>query len=56
MTDNRRCPIALGPAGDDSRRCERDRIPYHRTHLVDGVYYMPSNTDELNRELEAEDQ
>lgn len=54
MTDDIRCPIALGPSGDDSRRCERRKYPLHRTHLVEGVYYLPSNTDVLNRILEEE--
>lgn len=47
-----RCTVALGPAGDNSRRCERPQLPLHRTHLVDGVYHLPANTDEINTEIE----
>ena len=50
-TDEERCTIALGEAGDDSRRCTRLAWPLHRTHLIEGMYHMPKNTDELNAEL-----
>ncbi|ROS57209.1 hypothetical protein [Frigoribacterium sp. PhB118] len=46
--DDPRCPVCIGPAGDDSMRCERPAWPLHRTHLVDGVYHLPINTDALN--------
>lgn len=46
-----RCAVCMGPAGDDAQRCERPALPLHRTHLVDGVYWLPTNTDELNRAL-----
>lgn len=38
-----RCPVCIGPAGDDSRRCERPALPRHRTHLVGDVYHLPAN-------------
>lgn len=47
-----RCTVCMGAPGDDSRRCERVAYPLHRTHLVGGVYYLPSNTDEINAELD----
>jgi hypothetical protein len=51
QNDNERCTVAMGAAGDDSRRCERLALPLHRTHLVDGMYYLPTNTDEINDAL-----
>lgn len=53
--DEERCTVALGPAGDDSRRCERLARPLHRTHLVDGMYHLPVNTDEINLGLQSQD-
>lgn len=38
-----RCPVCIGPAGDDSRRCERPALPRHRLHLVDGLSHLPAN-------------
>jgi hypothetical protein len=46
-----RCSVVMGAPGDDSRRCERDALPLHRTHLIKGIYYMPDNTDDLNNAL-----
>jgi hypothetical protein len=46
-----RCSVCIGPAGDDTLRCERDALPLHRTHLVDGIHFMPTNTDEINDAL-----
>lgn len=50
--DAERCTVCMGPAGDDTRRCERLAYPLHRTHLVAGVYHLPSNTDEINAEID----
>ena len=46
------CTVCMGPPGEDSQRCQRKALPLHRTHLVDGVYWLPTNTDEINAELE----
>ncbi len=51
--DEERCTVCMGPAGDDSRRCERLARPLHRTHLIAGVYYLPVNADEVNAEIVA---
>jgi hypothetical protein len=42
-----RCPVCIGPAGDDSRRCERPALPRHRLHLVDGLSHLPGNEAEV---------
>lgn len=47
-----RCPVCIGPAGEDNCRCERDALPLHRTHLIDGIYYFTENTDEINDTLQ----
>lgn len=49
--DAERCTVCMGPAGDDTRRCERLALPLHRTHLVDGQYHLPANADEINDEI-----
>ena len=46
-----RCSICIGEPGDDSQRCERPALPLHGTHLVDGIYHLPSNGTELNAAL-----
>lgn len=51
--DDERCTVCMGPPGNDDRRCERLALPLHRTHLVAGQYYFPSNTDEINALLES---
>ncbi|QUE25360.1 hypothetical protein SEA_FIZZLES_66 [Microbacterium phage Fizzles] len=45
--DDERCTVCIGPAGDDSRRCERLAHPVHSTHLVEGIYHMPENSVEV---------
>lgn len=52
-SDTERCTVCMGQAGDDERRCERLALPLHRTHFVDGQYYMPTNADEINAAIEA---
>ena len=52
VSDDERCTVCMGQPGDDSRRCERLARPLHRTHLIDGIYFLPSNADEVNAEIE----
>jgi hypothetical protein len=50
--ESMRCVVCMGPPGDDSRRCERPLLPRHRSHLVDGIYYLPANESEVDAFVE----